>query len=403
MHNGWDHALKVTAAGTGLVGHAGAVLLRKAADHSGLTVQLSVACEGRAVSPLLDRGLGARLPAVAITLGATSMKRNIALRLGTSRRCRARAERPTARRGLDLAGTPAMPTGSPAPREGREHAWKLIEAAPVGFPWWPSRARRRPGGWPFRFSAGSVPFQCAALPCWYPQGPGIPADYREEGASMSRFRRALAGAAMAVAMAGGGLLAAMAGAAPAHAATAPAPAAVATTFSFTVVPAAQAAGGIGPKFQCGDTCDPNGGGNPPPAPAHNHLHPVPSLPTRRTLRGTCFPRRYHLRRQLAPDLQVQNVLHRGSVVDTDLGTGTRSSAHTNNVEACDPGQWQFFAYTYITLPPGWVVLSGTNPMNSSSPIVIFDCGGGSSGGGCATGTPSVPAQPAARLPMVVTC
>lgn len=30
--NGWDHALKVTGAGAGLVGHAGAVLLRKAAD-----------------------------------------------------------------------------------------------------------------------------------------------------------------------------------------------------------------------------------------------------------------------------------------------------------------------------------------------------------------------------------
>ena len=35
QHNGWDHALKVTADGTGLVGHAGAVLLRKAADQAG--------------------------------------------------------------------------------------------------------------------------------------------------------------------------------------------------------------------------------------------------------------------------------------------------------------------------------------------------------------------------------
>ena len=33
----WDHALKVTADGTGLVGHAGAVLLRKLADQAGLT------------------------------------------------------------------------------------------------------------------------------------------------------------------------------------------------------------------------------------------------------------------------------------------------------------------------------------------------------------------------------
>ena len=28
QHNGWDHALKATADGKGLVGHAGAILLR---------------------------------------------------------------------------------------------------------------------------------------------------------------------------------------------------------------------------------------------------------------------------------------------------------------------------------------------------------------------------------------
>ena len=40
QHNGWDHALKVTADGRGLVGHAGAILLRKAADQLGLTAGL---------------------------------------------------------------------------------------------------------------------------------------------------------------------------------------------------------------------------------------------------------------------------------------------------------------------------------------------------------------------------
>ena len=39
----WDHALKVTGGGTGLVGHAGAILLRKAADQAGLTAALSTA------------------------------------------------------------------------------------------------------------------------------------------------------------------------------------------------------------------------------------------------------------------------------------------------------------------------------------------------------------------------
>jgi hypothetical protein len=41
--NGWDHALKVTSDGKGLVGHAGAILLRKAADQADLTAQLSAA------------------------------------------------------------------------------------------------------------------------------------------------------------------------------------------------------------------------------------------------------------------------------------------------------------------------------------------------------------------------
>jgi hypothetical protein len=71
--NGWDHALKVTATGKGLVGHAGAILLRKAADVTGLTSLLSGALEETDRSPLLDRGTILVLTAAAIALGATSM------------------------------------------------------------------------------------------------------------------------------------------------------------------------------------------------------------------------------------------------------------------------------------------------------------------------------------------
>jgi hypothetical protein len=73
QHNGWDHALKVTADGKGLVGHAGAVLLRKAADQVGLTGLLSGALKGKRTSPLFDRGIALVSMAAAITLGATSM------------------------------------------------------------------------------------------------------------------------------------------------------------------------------------------------------------------------------------------------------------------------------------------------------------------------------------------
>ena len=71
--NGWDHALKVTADGKGLVGHAGAILLRKAADQAGLTAALSTALRKKGTSPLLDRGIVLVSMAAAIALGATSM------------------------------------------------------------------------------------------------------------------------------------------------------------------------------------------------------------------------------------------------------------------------------------------------------------------------------------------
>ena len=70
---GWDHALKVTGDGEGLVGHAGAVLLRKLADQAGLTGVLGPTLARAGKSPLVDRGIALVSMAVAIVLGATSM------------------------------------------------------------------------------------------------------------------------------------------------------------------------------------------------------------------------------------------------------------------------------------------------------------------------------------------
>jgi hypothetical protein len=69
----WDHALELTGAGTGLVGHAGTVLLGKAADQAGLTAALSAALRKAGTSPLLDRGMVLVSRAAAIALGAMSM------------------------------------------------------------------------------------------------------------------------------------------------------------------------------------------------------------------------------------------------------------------------------------------------------------------------------------------
>jgi len=135
QHNGWDHALKVTGDGAGLVGHAGAILLRKAADQAGLTGWLSAALRKAGTSPVLDRGVVLVSMAAAIALGAASMSdiavlAHLAPVLGTA------PSGPTVRRALDLAGGTAMLERIARARaRARAHVWQLIQATPSGFPW----------------------------------------------------------------------------------------------------------------------------------------------------------------------------------------------------------------------------------------------------------------------------
>jgi hypothetical protein len=74
--------LKVTADGVGLIGHASAVLLRKAADQAGLTGQLGGALRKKGTSPDFDRGAVLVSLAAAIALGAASMSDIALLALG---------------------------------------------------------------------------------------------------------------------------------------------------------------------------------------------------------------------------------------------------------------------------------------------------------------------------------
>jgi hypothetical protein len=135
QHNGWDHALKVTADGKGLVGHAGAILLRKAADQAGLTGLLSGALKEKHTSPLVDRGIALVSMAAAIALGATSMS-DIALLSHLAPLLGAAPSGPTIRRALDLAGSPRMRDKIARARaKARAHAWEQIAATPAGFPW----------------------------------------------------------------------------------------------------------------------------------------------------------------------------------------------------------------------------------------------------------------------------
>jgi DDE family transposase len=145
-HNRWDHALKVTADGKGLVGHAGAILLRKAADQAGLTAALSGALKEKRTSPLLDRGIALVSMAAAIALGATSMS-DIALLAHLAPLLGAAPSGPTIRRSLDLAGAPRMLDRIARARaKAREHAWALIAATATGFPWL-SVAGKTLAGW----------------------------------------------------------------------------------------------------------------------------------------------------------------------------------------------------------------------------------------------------------------
>ena len=134
-NNDWDHALTITAGGKGLVGHAGAVLLRKAADQTGLASRLSEAMLVKGSSPLLDRGIVLVSMAMAIALGAASMSdiallAHLAPLLGTA------ASGATVRRTLDLAGDKKIRDRIARARaRARAHAWDLIAQTERGFPW----------------------------------------------------------------------------------------------------------------------------------------------------------------------------------------------------------------------------------------------------------------------------
>ena len=122
QHNGWDHALKVTAGGTGLVGHAGAVLLRKAADQAGLTAWLGGALQRAGSQSVFDRGTVLVSLAAAIALGAASMS-DIALLAHLAPVLGDAPSGPTVRRAPDLAGTAAPYRIIPGSAYCAQHSW----------------------------------------------------------------------------------------------------------------------------------------------------------------------------------------------------------------------------------------------------------------------------------------
>ena len=130
----WDRNLSVAADAEGLIGHAGAVLLRKLADQCGLTPALGAALGRKGKFPLIDRGMALVSMAVAIALGATSMN-DIALLAHQEPVFGAPPSDTTVRRTLELADPRTLDKIARARASVRAHVWQLICAAPAGFPW----------------------------------------------------------------------------------------------------------------------------------------------------------------------------------------------------------------------------------------------------------------------------
>ena len=130
----WDRNLSVAADAGGLIGHAGAVLLRKLADQCGLTSALGAALGRRGKFPLVDRGMALVSMAVAIALGARSMS-DIAVLAHQEPVFGGPPSDTTVRRTLELADARTLDKIARARAGVRAHVWSLICARPGGFPW----------------------------------------------------------------------------------------------------------------------------------------------------------------------------------------------------------------------------------------------------------------------------
>jgi hypothetical protein len=132
---GWDRGLSVTADGKGLVGHAGAVLLRRLADRVGLTDALSMVLPSGTTSVWRDRAAALVQLAVSIMLGATNLLEAEQLQLHHGRVFGPAVSDSTLHRLLSGLDEPARAQIAKARRKVRRHVWSLLHLRPGGFPY----------------------------------------------------------------------------------------------------------------------------------------------------------------------------------------------------------------------------------------------------------------------------
>lgn len=143
---GWDRRLSVVADGKRLVGHAGAVLLRRCADRTGLTDALAGVLPSSTVPGWRDRaGVLVHL-AIAVVLGAVNLSEAEQLQLHHRPLFGPAVSDSTARRMLAGFDEPVLARIAKVRARVRRHVWGLLHLRPGGFPWL-TVAGKRLTGW----------------------------------------------------------------------------------------------------------------------------------------------------------------------------------------------------------------------------------------------------------------
>ncbi|GAA1895683.1 hypothetical protein GCM10009716_02190 [Streptomyces sodiiphilus] len=141
----WDHGLRVGADGKGIVGHSGAVLLRRLADRSGLITALTRVFPAGG-SGWRDRAAVFVHLAISIALGARSVLEAEQLALHQQRVFGPSASASTIRRLLAGLDDTTLAAVARAHARVRRIVWTWLAPRPEGFPWL-TVAGKRLHGW----------------------------------------------------------------------------------------------------------------------------------------------------------------------------------------------------------------------------------------------------------------
>ena len=135
MHNPtWDHRLSVTTDAKGMVGHAGAVLLRRLADRTGLTRALAKTLPTSTANGWRDRATVLVHLAIAIVLGARNLSGAERLGLHHQGVFGPGPSDSTLRRTLAAPDQTALTAIAKTRGRIRRHVWMLLRLRPGGFP-----------------------------------------------------------------------------------------------------------------------------------------------------------------------------------------------------------------------------------------------------------------------------